>query len=212
MGRTLGMLLAILISMSAFTAVAEQPSTRPTTGPEDPALKEIADVRNGIIDAFNKRDIDRVLSYLHPDIVVTWADAEVSHGPAEVKKYYEKMITSPNHIVESLQLAPVVDGRSLYGPNVAISYGHLNDEFKLTDGTEFKMDSRFSSLLVKENGKWLMKGFHASGNLFDNPVQKIILKKMALWTAMISIAIGLLLGYLGARLMARRRAVKPAQA
>jgi len=209
MGRKLGMLLAVLISMSAFGA-ADQVAP-PATGPDDPVLKEIADVRNGIIDAFNKRDIDRVLSYLHPDIVVTWADAEVSHGPAEVKKYYEKMITSPNHIVESLQLAPVVDGRSLYGPNVAISYGHLNDEFKLTDGTEFKMDSRFSSLLVKENGKWLMKGFHASGNLFDNPVQKIILKKMALWTAMISIAIGLLFGYLGARLMARRKAAKPAQ-
>lgn len=208
MSRISGAAIGCVMMLGAICASANQVATTTSSAgaPDDAVLKEIGELRNGIIDAFNKRDIDRVLSYLHPEIVVTWANAEVSHGPAEVRKYYEKMMADPNHLVESLKLNPVIEGRRMYGPNVAISYGTLGDEFKLTDGTEFKMDSRFSSLLVKENGKWLMKGFHASGNIFDNPVQKIILKKMAMWTAMISIVIGLLLGYVTAKLLARRKA------
>jgi hypothetical protein len=114
------------------------------------------------------------------------------------------MMSGPNKQVNSLHIDPKIDGRKLYGPNVLISFGALNDEFNLTDGSKFNMNSRFSSLLVKENGKWLIKGFHASGNLFDNPVLWIGVKKTAIWTGGIAGVIGLVLGMIVMAALRRR--------
>lgn len=100
-------------------------------------LKEIGELRSGLVDALNKRDFDKVLTYLDKDIIVTWANAEVSHGPAEVKAYCDKMMSGPDKIVEAINVSPVVEGRKQYGPDVMISYGALGDEFTLTDGRKF---------------------------------------------------------------------------
>lgn len=207
--RKLPLILLIVLALPATALMAQTtaPAAPPDTGEVDAAvLQEIGDLRNGLAAALNKEDIDQALTYLDPDIVVTWANAEVSHGPAGVKAYCEKMLSGPDKRVESFKVNPVVEGRKLYGPNVLISYGTLGDEFKLTDGTEFTLNSRFSSLLVKKDGKWLMKGFHASANVFDNPVQSIVVKKVALWTGVIAAVCGLLIGFVGGRLLGRRAA------
>lgn len=176
----------------------------PATGRDEAPLEEIAAVRNGILEAMNKGDLDGVMRFLHPEIVVTWANAEVSHGPAGVRAYYDKMMTGSNRIVASLKINPTIEGRKMYGPNTLISYGSLGDEYKLTDGSDFTMNARFSSLMVKEDGRWLIKGFHSSGNLFDNPVMWIAVKRTAMWVGIIAGAAGALVGFILARLMKSR--------
>ena len=198
-------LLPCLALLSTTLRAQTPPATNAAPGaPDEQTLSEITAIRNGMVDALNKNDMEHLLPYLHPDIVVTWANAEVSHGPAEVRQYYEKMMTGPDKRVDSVSIAPVVEGRQLYGPNVLISYGSLGDHFKLTDGSDLPLNSRFSSLLVKENGKWLIKGFHASANVFDNPILSIVAKRVALWSALISGVIGAAIGFIGGKLLRKR--------
>jgi ketosteroid isomerase-like protein len=206
----MGLALCLMLCLISF-APAQSPAPPPATGAAQASaddgvpMEEIAAIRNGILDAMNKGDLDRVLTFLHPEIVVTWANGEVSHGPAGVRAYYDKMMKGPDRRVESLSLTPTIEGRKMYGPNVLISYGNLGDHFKLTDGTEFNMNSRFSSLLVKEDGKWLMKGFHASGNIFDNPVMWIAVKKVGTWVGIGAGVAGAIVGFILAKILGGRR-------
>jgi hypothetical protein len=47
--------------------------------------KAIAPLRDGLIDSFNKGNIDRLLTFLDPDVVVTWQNGEVCEGTVAVK-------------------------------------------------------------------------------------------------------------------------------
>jgi hypothetical protein len=115
------------------------------------------------------------------------------------------MLKGSGKMVETITVTPKIEGRKFYGENVLISYGTLGDTFKLTDGKDFTLNSRFSSLLVKENGKWLMKGFHASANVFDNPVQTIVVKKVALWTGIGAAVVGIVIGFILGKASGKKR-------
>jgi ketosteroid isomerase-like protein len=194
--------------IEAQTTPAMAPAATAASSPADDAevMKQIAEIRNGMVDALNKKDFDKVLTYLDKDIVVTWANAEVSHGPAEVKAYCDKMMNAPDKIVESIHANPAVEGRKFYGPDVLISYGTLGDEFTLTDGRKFNLNSRFSSLLVRENGVWKLKGFHASANVFDNPILGIAIRKVGLWVGIGAGVMGIGLGFVLGKMRAKKRA------
>jgi ketosteroid isomerase-like protein len=171
----------------------------------DPALQEIAKVREGLVDAFNRKDVDKLLSYLHPDVVVTWQNSEVSKGREAVKAYYSRMMIGEDRVVDSINAAPVIDGRNVVG-DTSISFGHMNDTFRLRDGMEFRLDSRFSAWLTRENGQWLVHGFHLSGNIFENQIQATIVKKASMWAGVIGLLVGLVAGALVGRMMRRKAA------
>src|SRR5687768_5445525 len=107
----------ILCVTTAATAQRFAQTTRQTAGgtasPGGDAgvPPEIKQLRDNLIDAFNKREVDRMLSYLHPDVVVTWQNAEVSHGREGVRKYYERMMVGPDSVVVDMRSSPVVEGR-----------------------------------------------------------------------------------------------------
>jgi uncharacterized protein (TIGR02246 family) len=215
MKRQIGVLLmCLVVALVSFgqTGPAPTTATAPAASsgildPNDPTMLEIKAMRDGLVDAFNKGDMEKVLTYVHPDVTVTWANAEVSHGHKGVREYHDKMMKGPEKRVDWVKINPKVEGRKMYGADALISFGSLDDVYHLTDGSEFNMQSRFSSLLVRENGKWLIKGFHASGNLFDNPVQNIVVKKVSLWVGIIAGVVGLLLGMGLMAMMKRKRAV-----
>ena len=58
---------------------------------------------------------------------------------------------------------------------------------------------------VKKDGKWLIANFHASANLFDNPVLWIAVRRTALWVGGGAAAVGLLLGLVVGRFLRRKR-------
>ena len=62
------LLLAALLCFAPPSAMGQ--ATRPVTEP-DP-LKAIGVLREELVDAFNMGDLDRLLSHLDPDAVVTW--------------------------------------------------------------------------------------------------------------------------------------------
>src|SRR5215207_7681082 len=131
--------------LKAQTTPPAAAATAPTTTSAAAASVSTADpteaitlLRQELIDSFNKGDLDRLLSHLDPDVVITWQNAEVCRGPGDVRAYYAKMMTGPERRVEKVSSDPKVDGRHVYG-DWAVSWGRMNDHFVLTDGSDFNM-------------------------------------------------------------------------
>jgi ketosteroid isomerase-like protein len=171
---------------------------------EDPVHAELRAVRDSLIEAVNKNDVDKLQSHLHKNVVVTWMDGRVSRHPDGVKTYYDQMMKGDERVVESVQIKPDVDELSIiYGGTTAVAFGHSDDEFKLKEGLAFIVRTRWTATLVKEDGKWLIAAFHASAGLFDNPLLRAA-QRMVYWVGGIAGVGGLVLGALAMRFLRRR--------
>lgn len=159
--------------------------------------RQLAELRGGLLEAFKKRDIGTMLTFVTPDVIVTWQNAEVSHGKEELKAFIERMMVGPESIVSEVDGSPLVEGRKIY-ENQIISYGRMNDSFTLrATGQKLPFDSRFSALIVRDNGRLLLSGLHLSVNAFNNPIlsgQVSVFKTGAIVGGIASLLVGFLLG------------------
>ncbi|MDB6034131.1 MAG: hypothetical protein JWM16_4469 [Verrucomicrobiales bacterium] len=155
------------------------PATAPAQVPaaaESEADQAITKLRAGLVDSFNKGDIDRMLTWLDTNAVVTWQNGEVCEGPAAVKAYYERMMKGDHPVVSKITADPKVLGRHVQ-EGWAVSWGNLNDQFVLTDGRELPLNSRFTATLAKRGDRWLVSAFQVSVNAFDNPIMRSAISK-----------------------------------
>lgn len=161
---------AALVCLFTFAAHAQ----------EDPAHNELRAVRDGLLAGMNTGDIEAQLAFLHPNVVVTWHNAEVSRGREGVKKYLDRMLHGPTKVVEKFGADVKVDELSiLYGGDTAIAFGSAQEHFTLVGGKQFDFTGRWSATLVKDGGKWLVANLHTSDNIFGNPLLSAATK--ALW-------------------------------
>jgi len=166
---------------------------------EDPAHNELRALRDGLLAAMNKGDIDAQLPFLHTNVVVTWHNAEVSRGHDGVRKYLDRMLKGPNKVVDKFGAEVTVDELSiLYGGDTAIAFGSAQEHFTLTGGRQFDFTGRWSAALVKESGKWIIANLHTSDNIFDNPLLNAA-KKMLAWIGIAGGIAGLVIGWLVGR-------------
>ena len=163
---------------------------------EDPAHNELRAVRDGLLAGMNRGDIGAQLPFLHPNVVVTWHNAEVSRGRDGVRKYLDRMLSGPAKVVESFGAEVKVEELSIiHGGDTAIAFGSAQERFAMTSGWKFEFTGRWSATLVKEDGKWLIANLHTSDNLFDNPLLNAVTKAVR-WLAGGGVAIGALVGWL----------------
>jgi ketosteroid isomerase-like protein len=161
-------------------------------------------VRDDVIAAIDRGDVDAILVHLHPNVIFTPLNGRVCHGPAEVRAYFEAMMKGPHPVVKSLQVNMDVDRRTdLYG-DTGIASGDSDNHYVLTDGMDLTFKTRWTASLVRENGRWLITSFHASGNVFDNPLLDQA-KAMMRYAALGGLVIGGLIGLLIGAVMGRRR-------
>lgn len=185
--------LCVLLMLTTARAVSAQTSTELSADDQ----KQIDQLREGMVKAFNARDVDGMLRYVQPDVIVVWQNGEVNHGQQAVRDFYHRMIVQG--LVKSVSFNPTVEGRKCQ-ENTCISYGNLQDEFTLNDGTDLPFHSRFSAALTKSGGTWKLASFHASANAFDNPVVHQAARKTGIYAG----AGGLLLGFLLGLIIVRR--------
>lgn len=160
-------------------------------------------LRDAMLDAVKKGDIERQLTYLHPNVVVTWENAEVSRGRDGVKKYLDRMLSGPDRAVAAYSVDLAVDELTiLYGGDTGISFGGATEHFKLASGTELDNPARWSATLVKEGDKWLIASLHASSNLFDNPMLTIQ-RRITYVAGGVCLLAGLVVGFLVGRMRKR---------
>src|SRR5271154_3329687 len=49
--------------------------------------------------AINAQDIEGILAQMSPDCTVTWWNAEISRGHAEIRAYYRRMVRDPGRFI-----------------------------------------------------------------------------------------------------------------
>jgi ketosteroid isomerase-like protein len=171
--------------------------------PDEATHNELRALRDGLLAAMRQGDIERELTYLHPNVVVTWHNAEVSRGRDGVRAYLDRMLKGPNKVVASYGADVNVDELTiLYGGDTGISFGSAVEHFKMTNGRTFDLPARWSATLVKDGGRWLVASLHSSDNLFDNPLLNLT-RRAAVIAGLAGILAGLIVGILIGR---RRRA------
>lgn len=148
----------------------------------------------------NQGDIERELTYLHPNVVVTWHDATVSRGREGVRDYLRRMLEGPDKKVAKYGADVKVDELTiLYGGDTGISFGSAVEHFEMTSGRTMDLPARWSATLVKEGGQWLIASLHCSDNLFDNPLLSAA-RKVAYGAGGVGALVGLIVGiFLGRR-------------
>ena len=173
------------------------PAHSQTQSKEDEAIhNELRALRDGLVDAINKGDIERQLTFLHPNVVVTWQNAEISRGREGVRAYLNRMLSGPDKVVDSYSTELNVDELTiLHGGDTGISFGSAVEHFKLANGSNLDNPSRWTTTAVREGDEWLIASVHASSNLFDNPVLTIA-KRATYVAAGICLVVGLVIGFL----------------
>lgn len=190
--------------------VPETVSVLPTSAPPAPVSPDAAveethealrALRDGLLDAIAKGDVERQLTYFHPNAVVTWHNAEVSRGRDGIREYLEKNLSGPDRAVAGFKADVNVDELTiLYGGTTGISFGSAVEHFEMNGGRTFDLPARWSATLVKEGDTWLIASLHASDNLFDNPLLNLA-RRMTWWAGIGAFVIGIALGVL----LGRRR-------
>jgi ketosteroid isomerase-like protein len=192
-------MLAAVLLCGIFAGSAPGIAAQTNASPTADDVKQLDELRHGVVEAFNHRDVDAMLRYLDANVVVVWQNGEVNLGPEAVRKFYNRMMV--DGVVKSVSFDPVVQGRACQG-NMCVSEGTLQDSFTLNDGRVLPLNSRWTATVVRaEGGGWKIASFHASANVFENPVIKIAERKMG----MIAGGGGLLLGLIIGALLFRRK-------
>jgi len=190
--------LTIIPAFVFFVWVAQAQVSVP---PVDPAVdKAITHLREGLVDSFNRGDIDKLLTFLDTNAVVTWQNGEVCEGTAAVKAYYDRMMKGDHPVVSKVNSNPKVLGR-LYQGDWAVSWGELNDTFVLADGRELPLNSKFTATISRRGDQWLVTAFHVSVNAFDNPITALAVKKVSIIVGIAGLVAGLLAGMILMRLL-----------
>ena len=198
--KRLMLTIALILSVAGLRAQSPAPTN------ENPAHQELRKLRDGLLEAMNKGDLEGTLKFLHTNCVITWHNAEVSRGHDGVRAYFNKVMTGPNRIVDSMHCSIHVDElTSLYGENTGICFGSSDEQFKLANGKDLDVKGRWTATLIKENGRWLIASLHASTNLFDNVILDMA-KHTAKIFAIACLVAGLIVGWLLGAL--RKRAVQ----
>lgn len=164
-------------------------------GVEDPAHAELRVLRTQIIDAITQGDIERVMTQVHPNVVVTWQNSEVCRGKEGLKSFFDRM---GKQTFKGYKVPPTPDELTiLYGGDTGVSFGKVVGQYTLF-GKELEFTSRWTATLVKENGQWLLASYHVSLNGLDNPLLNAA-EKSLIWVAAGTGVLGLLLGAFFAR-------------
>jgi ketosteroid isomerase-like protein len=202
--------LVITLWITTIPLLSQEKAKGTAAPPETDSIhSELRTLRDGLVRATNDANVDALLSFLHPNVVVTWQNAEVSRGRAGVRDYLTRMMSGPNRVVSRFQTTPTVDELTiLYGDDSGIAFGSSHDHFELLDGMNFDLNGRWSATMVKEDGRWLVANFHASTNLFDNPVLNLT-RRTTIWSGVGGLAVGALLATLAAVIV--RRLQRPQQ-
>ena len=195
---SLPILSGLLVLQLSLIAVAQDDSVAgDNIGDEELVHDELRALRDGALKAYENKDIEQLLTYLHPNVAVTVQNAEILRGHQGVREFHERMSVGDDSEVISTRSSFNVDELSmLYGDDTAVAVGSMNDEFVLRRGLEFSLESRWTATMVKEDGKWLVTAFHVSTNMFDNGVSRLLIWWRSDWVGLIAAAIGALGGVL----------------
>ncbi len=194
--RTL--VLAVLMLSCGWVCAATAPVLDPSGGRVEDRL-QLRTLLDQMEKAISNLDVEAAIQLMQPDAVVTWQNAEVSHGPEQIRAYYNRMIKGSTPIVKKFSPKATLGGPAVFYSDSAVAYGTTVDTFELSDGLSFQLKAAWSTTVTKTDGQWKVAALHFSTNLFDNALLNSA--ERLIWIAAVAaFAAGLLLAWLGLRL------------
>lgn len=132
--------------------------------------KQLLQLMNEVESAINEQNVDRMLTQFADDATITWLNAEVSRGKAEIKAYYQRMVGAEGAILKKYLTKASLGAPARFYGNIAVAEGSTADEFFPWKRGIFKFDSRWSGTMAKFDGQWKLVSLHLSTNVFTNPL------------------------------------------
>ena len=162
-----------------------------STVSEESAHNELRALRSEVLSAIAQGDFAKLLTFVHPNVVITWQNNEVCRGHQGLTEFMQRMGKAA---FKSHKLPPTPDEPTIFhGANTGLSFGRTIALYKIL-GKEIEVTSRWTSTLVKENGRWLLAGYHVSVNALDNPLLNGA-KRALYWMGGIAGLLGLAIGW-----------------
>jgi ketosteroid isomerase-like protein len=134
--------------------------------------------------AINAQDIEAILAEMSPDCTVTWWNAEISRGHADIRAYYRRMVKDEGRYISKYTTKAKLGDHARFigaGGDVAVADGSMEDEFFPIIRGPFKLNSRWSATAAKSGGQWKIVNLHLSSNVFTNTLISELTR--ALWFA-----------------------------
>jgi len=155
-------------------------------------LKILSEVETSI----NEQSLDRMVKQMDPNATVVWANGEVSHGPAEILAYYDRMVKGKDRIITRYTTKAALDGhaRFLGNGDVAVANGTMEDEYFPVIRGPFKLSSKWTTTVAKVDGEWKVIALHLSSNVFNNVLLDEA-KRMLMYVGGGGVLVGLLAGW-----------------
>ena len=141
--------------------------------PEDPHAadrQQLLKIFHEVETSINSQSLERMAQQMDPNVVVVWANAEVSRGPAEVLAYYDRMVKGKDRILTKYTTSAKLHGhaRFLGNGDVAIADGTMEDEYFPIIRGPFRLSAKWTTTAAKINGEWKIVALHLSANVFNN--------------------------------------------
>jgi len=160
--------LALLVLLALWIpgrVVSAQPAA------EDPAHTELRTLKQALVAAIEKGDIDALLPHVHPEVVVTWQNGEVCRGPAEMRGFFERMASGSGRTWQGFIKPPTPDAlTTLHAGGLAgVVTGDNIGRYHLL-GREIALPNRWTATVVKTETGWKLAAYHISMNVLDNPL------------------------------------------
>ena len=156
--------------------------------------------------AFNSRQLEPLVPYLHKDFSVTMVNQDVVTTPGELKGYIDKQFNAPGSLLKDVKIEPEADILTkFFSGRFGINRGGSTDTYTLRDGRVIKIHTRWTGTAINEDGKWKVLNAHIGLNILDNPILDAVERLRWVWGAG-GILIGLVVGVLGTLLLKRRKA------
>lgn len=200
--RHCGWFLAVGIALAWLCCGQPELLAQESAATDEEAIHDqLRALREEAVDAYLKKDIDRLLACLTPDVVVILQNAEVCRGHEAVRDFHKRMSEGDDRSVKSHTTDFQVDEKSiLYGENGAVAQGTINDHFVLANGMDFDLTSKWTATLVNENDRWRVASFQATANMFDNGVSNMMLKWNSVKMGGVGFAMGVIIAIAAFRL------------
>ena len=151
-----------------------------------------------------------MLQEVTDNVVITWQNGDRNEGHQEFIEFFDRMMNGDSRVVNDISSTVEVDAHSvLYEDDTAVARGTLTDNFSLTDGSNFTLNSKWTATVVKKGSQWKIASFHVSANIFDNPIldkAKAYLGIAAIIVGVIGGLVGLVLGWILGRMLGRKSA------
>jgi len=168
---------------------------------------ELDHFRESLFTAFNEGKYQEMLEkHCHKDVIATWQDGTTSKGHDGVLAEFDKLLK----FISKMSAHPTTDKRLILNDGrLVIASGPMKDDYALKNhNMTVNLNSRWQATLIKDNDRWLLVGFAASADAFDNEVVDLYLKKAKYtgggWGVGIGLVLGIVLALVTMRL--RRRA------